>query len=462
MTLAELRAALKAKAEELKVLCAKEDYSDEDDAKATELKTELEGIKTEISKLVNRDANKELAGTYEKFLADTAPADLTPAPGTLKPAKELQALSPATYPRVALQHIKGEKAGLSAHERAYNLGMWARAAFLKDAKALDYCDKLGMNTLAHMEGDNASGGWLVPEQVSHDIIDIREEFSPFRKYADVETMTSDHATFPVVKGGLKAYPVGEGQDATGSSISGDNISLTARKWIVWAENTSELSEDAFISWADRMSYEMGRAFAEAEADCGFYGDGTSTYHRIFGIIPSLVGQDPTPANVPGLQVASGNAWSEIVLNDFINTTARISTRTVRRGGLQWYCSQQFYTNVMVKLAMAAGGNAAAEIVNGVSRNTFLGYPVIITEALPSSEANSEVACLFGSIRDGVKFGDRKGISLFMSEHLLAKSDMIAWRGRERFDINCWNLGDKNAAAPFSKYGAVSGLITAGS
>jgi HK97 family phage major capsid protein len=374
----------------------------------------------------------------------------------------VKVLSPATYSSVRLQHIKGEKFGLKAHERAYALGMWARGAFLHDPAGAKFCEQNGIKMLAHMEGDQGAGGWLVPEQVSTDIIDIREEFSPFRQYADVEPMTSDHATFPVAKGGLKAYPVGEGQDATESQVSGDSISLTAKKWLVWARNSSELSEDAFISWADKMSYEMGRAFAEAEADCGFSGDGTTTYHGIMGIVPALKAQDDTIANIPGLQVASGNAWGEIILNDFISTTAKVSNRTIRGGDLRWYCSQQFYTNVMVKLAMAAGGNAAGEIVNGVARHTFLGYPVVITPALPTTESNSSVPCLFGSIRDAVKFGDRKGVSLFMTEHLYAKSDMVAWRGRERFDINCWNLGDKNASSPDSKFGGVAGLIMAAS
>ena len=463
-TLAELREALKAKAEELKVLSAKEDYGDEDDAKAKELAAEMETLKGEISIRLNRDANQELAGTYEKFLNDTKAAKETPAPATLSVDVDVRAnvVSPATYSSVRLNNIKGEKGGLNAHTRAYNFGMWALAAYTGHRKALAHCEKLGVQTLAHMEGDNAKGGWLVPEELSTDIIDLRDQYGIFRQFANVKSLKSDHWAARVRKGGLEAYPIGEGQEFTKSYMDYGDVSLTPKKWGVLSDNSTELAEDTFISWADEMTGEIARAFAKKEDECGFFGDGTSDYHGITGIIPALKGLSDTVTQIAGLQQASGNAWSEITLDDLISVTGRIRSRYVRNDRLVWICSQQFYTNVMVSLALAANGNAATEIVNGVARNTFLGFPVIIADNFPIAEANSQVPCLFGSLRQGIMFGDRTGIAIAMSEHADFENDMILWRGRERFDISCWNIGNAAASAADLEYGPIAGLIMAGS
>ena len=459
--LAQLRAALKAKAEELKVLSAKEDYSAEDGEKAEALKTELETLKAEITAITDRDANKELADTYAEFLTSTQPVAEVQEPATqgLQNATVVARTVPATYSAVRLNNIKGEVDGLSAHQRAYNFGMWALAAFGDSAKAREYCKQNGFMKLAHMEGDNAKGGWLVPDEVSRDIIDLRDEYGVFRQFANVRPMTSDHKSFRLRKGDLEAYPIGEGGAFTESEADYGEFEMTARKWGVLARNSSELDEDTFISWADEMAGNIARAFAYKEDMCGFYGDGTSAYHRIKGVIPTLVGLDGTVGNVSALQEASGNEWSEIALKDLVAVTGRVRSRYVRSARLTWYCSQQFYTTVMVNLALAAGGNAAGEVVNGVTRNTFLGYPVVITDVLPRAEANSQVACLFGSLRDAVAFGDRKGIAIAMSEHDEFKNDMIVWRGRERFDINVWNVGNATATPADREYGPIVGLIT---
>lgn len=464
--LRELREQLKTKAEELKTLCEKDDYTAEDDAVATELKAEMETLKAEIEQLASRDANRELASTYHQFLAANLPAEgaQVPSPATAT-GEGATATAPVArlhaVPSTPLRNIRGDKFGLSAHQRAYNFGMWALAAYNGNTKAEQYCQQLGVTVRSHMEGDNTKGGWLVPTELSTDILDVRALHSTFRQFARVVPMTSDHKEFRQRKGGLEAFPIGEGKQFSKSELDFGNVSLTAKKWGVLADNSSELSEDAFVSWADEMTGEIARAFARKETECGFYGDGTSQYHGITGLIPALRALNSDVAKIAALQVASGNEWGEITLADFIGVTSRIGS-LYANSPKRWYCSQQFYTNVMVNLAMAAGGNAAAEIVNGVARNSFLGYEVVIVEGFPTAQANSQIPVLFGALDQAVMFGDRTGIAIAMSEHVEFENDMLVWRGRERFDINCWNLGNAADAIADLEYGPVAGLITAAS
>lgn len=116
-------------------------------------------------------------------------------------------------------------------------------------------------------------------------------------------------------------------------------------------------------------------------------------------------------------------------------------------------SRKFYFNVMAKLAYAAGGNAASDIVNGLPRR-FLGYEVVFTQVMPSTEANSQVCAVLGDLSMGVSLGSRHETRIAVSEHSRFKYDMLEIRGTERFDINPHGVGDTSLAGP------IVGLITA--
>jgi HK97 family phage major capsid protein len=54
--------------------------------------------------------------------------------------------------------------------------------------------------------------------------------------------------------------------------------------------SNELNEDAFVNLADDVAGEIAYAFAKKEDECGFVGDGTSTYGGIEGVASKLLGQ----------------------------------------------------------------------------------------------------------------------------------------------------------------------------
>jgi HK97 family phage major capsid protein len=111
---------------------------------------------------------------------------------------------------------------------------------------------------------------------------------------------------------------------------------------------------------------------------------------------------------------------------------------------------------MVPLMLASGGVTASEVATGaVWKNpVFLGYPVRISQKMPSSQANSQVPCFFGDLALAAMFGDRRSTTIAMSEHSAFDTDEIAIRGSQRFDINVHDVG--NATDP----GPIVGLLTA--
>jgi len=358
--------------------------------------------------------------------------------------------------------FNGRLKAFKSERAAYNSGKFLQAVLGKDEAALRYCKDQGL-IRAHSGEVNSTGGALVPTEFENAIIDLRVEYGVFRANANVVPMSSDVKIRPRRNSGLTAYFVGSGDAITESEKTWDNVSLVAKKVGVLAKYESELNEDAIISIADDLVNEIAYAFAQKEDECGFNGDGTSTFGGIVGVREKLKGLSGTIANIAGLQVASGNAYSEIVLGDLQGLIGRLPQFARRAGGNKFYCSQQFYATVLTKLAQAVGGVTYSEI-SGALQPTFFGVPVEITEVMPSVEANDQVCLLYGNLAMAAMMGDRRGVEISMSDSHSTDfaSDVMAVRGTQRFDINVHDVGNASATASARLGGPIVGLITAGS
>ena len=346
-----------------------------------------------------------------------------------------------------------------ANAKAYRLGMWFLGTVLGNAKAANWISERGIKD--HLENNNALGGYLVPEEFAGDIINLVEQYGVFRANARVVSMSSDTRVQPKRAGGITAYFVGEGSSITSSDNSFENVRLTAKKLAVYTRLSSELNEDAAVDLGAWVAAECARAFAQKEDECGFAGDGTSTYGGIVGARAALKEIDTaTIANIKGLQVATGTgyatSYASAILADFRGVVGRLP-QYADTANAAWYVSRTFYHTVMAKLADSAGGNTNETIAAGGPREPlFMGYPVRISQAMPSSPAVSQVCALLGDLSQGAFFGDRRGIGVSLSEHDAFQADELALRAVERFDINVFGVGDTTAAGP------IVGLITAAS
>lgn len=461
-------AELSQKHNELKALLAKEGFSATDLPAAETLRDEVAALDTELKAVDAVEAMRTETKAREDFLH-------TPAGGAVEPEDGKQVKSvvlPAMARCAKATNFKDRPAGfglpaMSAQEQAYRFGKWFLGALLKSETSIAFCKEQGIpirrdpDTKSHTEGVNTAGGFLVPEEFEATLIDLREMFGIFRQYAYVSPMKSDTKTVPRRVSGLTAYPMGENQTITESSMVWDRVGLVARKWGVLSKMSSELDEDSVIDIGNTLAGEISYAFANNEDLCGFVGDGTSTYHKITGTCTKLKGLSATIANIAGLVVAAGNAYSEILLSDFNSVKGRLPqyADTARAA---WYTHKSFYHNVMERLMLAAGGVTAAEIAAGRREPVFMGYPVHFSQVLPSVEANSQVCALFGDLYLAATFGDRRSTTIALSEHLNFAEDEIAIRGTERFDINNHDVGNASATAGLRKPGPVVGLITAAS
>lgn len=348
---------------------------------------------------------------------------------------------------VKMRAFPNSRAG---REDAFSCGQWLKATLLQDPQAGRYCRDHGMNAdvmAAAATSPNTAGGALVPDVLANRIIDLREEYGLFRQQADVVPMGSTTETFARRVGGLTAEFVGEGVAGTESDATWDNISLTARKAMVLTRMSSELSDDAIISMADRFTLEIALAFAELEDRCGFNGDGSATDGGIVGILVKAIDASHTKAKIAA--ITPHNTLGEIDADDLLNLMSAVPQYALR--GAAWYCSP-VAKSLIFDAIMIAGGGTTSQMLAERMASSFLGYPIFTTPLMadtPGTDYNAKVVVGFGNLRQAAMMGSRREIRVALSSDRYFEMDQVAVKGTERFDINVCNLGSTTVKSPFA-------------
>ena len=466
--------SVKESAELLALKDTDEGISDEQLARVDELLQEVDEFDTQINTLLDRD--KEIQARIDRAdgLVDhsAAIANLRGVHVKDMPSSDGQLTIPAKCRRHnAVTNFKGDENGMSPEMRAYRFGQFAMAKLSMDmpgkfrfASAMQYArDHFAMEPMAvHGEGagDVTGSHVFVPEEFGTDLIRLREEYGVARTLFNVRTMASDVRSDPRRTGGLTAYFVGENAAATESDSGWDDVTLTARKLMAITRMSAELSEDSVIDFGNELAGEISYAFANKEDECAFNGDGTSTYGGITGIRNRL--DTLTAGTAPGLILGAGNAYSELTLANFESVVGGLPQYADVPGQVAWVCHKTFAWTVMKRLALAAGGNTADDIAGASGGMVFLGYPVVVSQVMPSTEANDQIPVAFGNFAQGASFGDRRQETIAFSDSAsvggqsLWERDQIGVKGSERFDINVHDFGTDTVAGP------ICGLQMAGS
>lgn len=464
--LQEMADALAKKRETVKSLLGKADATQE----------ELARVDTLIAEIEREDAELKTAERRARFAAENEAAlKALNAPATPVAHPEPSPENKLGATKAYTEQGRGRIAGLKhfkSEEQAYRFGQWflacAVAPFVPNgervyAKSVEWAREHGLFVKAQNEQNNVDGGALVPQEFDTAIIDLRERFGVFRPNARVVPMMSDTKIVPRRGSGLTAYFVGDNDAITESQKGWNNVELVAKKIATLTKYSSEVAEDAIINMGDDLAGEIAYAFAEKEDQCGFNGDGTSSYGGIMGVIPRLLALDGTISNIAGLVVAAGNAYSEITLANFNAVVGRLP-QYADTPNAAWYAHRTFYFEVMQKLELAAGGTTAMEVSQGNRRPRplFLGYPVNFAQVLPKTEANDQVCCLFGDLALASRFGDRRQTTIAIDTSIGFANDQWAIRGTQRFDIVVHDVGNASATASARIPGPVVGLVTASS
>ena len=275
----------------------------------------------------------------------------------------------------------------------------------------------------------------------------------FRRNAKLEPMASDTKRIPLRSATLSASFVGEATAGTESTQTFQQVNLVAKKLMVLTTISNELNEDSLINLGDSVAGEIAYAFAKKEDECGFLGDGTSTYGGIVGAIHAI---NDVSSNA-GVNTASANedTLADLDLADLLDTMA-VLPNYADSPNCKWYMHKSVYAGTIQTMIYEAGGTSARERAEGVQGSSFLGYPVEFVQVMPSSSTADgdsttplNYPVLFGDLAMAASMGDRRQNTIAFSDSALNafEQDEIVVRGTERFDINFHTPGTSSEAGP---------------
>lgn len=355
------------------------------------------------------------------------------------------------------KHRFGKLKAFKNEEDAYTAGQFLLATIGRSAPGRPHVNQMGERaakwllergidvvTRAQNEGSSPAGGYLVIPAFEQAIIDLREMYGTFRRHVGVTPMASDTQSQPIRTGGLTAYWVNEAAQITESEKTWGQVMLSAKKLSALSKFSSELNEDAIISIADDLAREMAYAFAVAEDDAGWNGDGTSTYGGITGVRTKIITASHT-ASV--YTPASGlDTFAEITKGDLEGVMGMLPKYVTNP---RWYVSQVGWVNMLMRIATAAGGVTATEMANGMRTPSYMGYPVELDQTLPKvlTDLSDVAMAFFGDLSLAVKMGERRGMSISLSDQRYWEYDQIGIRATERVDIVAHSLGSTTEAGP---------------
>lgn len=132
------------------------------------------------------------------------------------------------------------------------------------------------------EGVDADGGYLVPDEYDHRLIDILEEENIMRKLATRITTSGEHK-INIAAAKPAASWIEEGAALSWGEATFDQILLDAHKLHVAIKVTEELLYDNAFGLENYIITQFGKALANAEEDAFLNGDGTGKPLGLFAV-----------------------------------------------------------------------------------------------------------------------------------------------------------------------------------
>ncbi len=280
-----------------------------------------------------------------------------------------------------------------------------------------------------------AGGFLVPEIMRSEMLQLALEESIVRSRATVIPMSTLRVPIPTVDdtshassvfGGVTFYWTEEAAQMTESTATFGRITLDAKKLTGFFKVPAELLDDApaFAGWFDSR-VPAGLAWFEDVAFMTETGNGTPE-----GFINS-------PASV---QVAkeSGQTSGTIVWENIVKMYSRMLPTSLKNA--VWICAIDTFPQ-LATMALSVGTGGGPVWIGGWSQPgsdmppmTILGRPVIFTEKVPQVGTTGDINFVDLSY---YLIGDRQQVRIDSSEHFLFQNNQVAYRLIERVDGRPW-------------------------
>ena len=264
------------------------------------------------------------------------------------------------------------------------------------------------------EGVDASGGYLVPDEMDKEIIKKLTETNIFRKFAKV-IQTSGEYKFNMAGNLPAAGWVEEGEAITFADATFAQISLMASKLVVAIKVSEELLADNAFDLEGYLIDEFSKAIGNAEEDAFLNGNGTHKPHGIFNA-------------TDGGEVAHTCDTTSIKFDDIFSLIYSLK-RPYRKNA-------KFITNdqtiaILRKVKDNNGAYIWQPSVQAGEPDRILGYPVFTSPYCPIPAAGACVMA-FGDY-SYYKIAENGHRSFQELKELYAGNGLVAFVSKERVD-----------------------------
>jgi HK97 family phage major capsid protein len=259
------------------------------------------------------------------------------------------------------------------------------------------------------EGTGSAGGFVVPEEFTAEVYRIVEDFGLVAKMATRITMGSDTMNIPTVSSSVSISYPGEASAGTESQPVLAQVQLLAKTCIGLTAMSNELLADANVSVVDLLANLFAEAIAGEVDSQALVGTG-SPFTGVLG-----------NASVNIVTMASGQStFSSVTLADLRDLIAQIKPWALQGAG---YIMHRSVWSIIQKLR--TGGTNSGDFF-GASTNPVIvgatqgfpsatagflwGYPVYLSDKMPTSTAVSTKFVIFGNLKH-VFYGVRQELAV---------------------------------------------------
>lgn len=280
----------------------------------------------------------------------------------------------------------------------------------------------------------SDGGFLVPESLRSQLLEIALEMAVVRPRATVVPMESARVPFPMIDsttnvgsvfGGMIAYWGEESAALTDASPKFGRVVLDAKKLTGLSVVPNELLQDSLISFSALVERLWPQALAFFEDVAFMAGNGAGEPKGFLGA-----------ANDAAIAVAkeTGQSADTIVLENVIKMYSRMLPSSLARG--IWICSPEALPQLftMALSVGTGGGPVMLTNVTGPAPVTIFGRPLVVSEKAGRLGDRSDLSFVDLSY---YLVGDRQTMTASSSTDWKFGNDQTAYRIIQRVDGRPW-------------------------
>lgn len=309
---------------------------------------------------------------------------------------------------------KGQIDGLSdadikALDKKEKIASFIKAVYNKDSASLAVFKAMN-------EGTDSAGGFVVPEEFAAEVNRIVEDFGLVAKLARKFPMKSDTLNVPRLSASVSVSYPGEATAGTGSQPTFERVQLLSKTIVGLTPMSNELLEDADISVVDLLTELFAEAIAGEMDNQGLAGTG-SPFTGILTdtgvtVVTGASGDDTftecaTPAYARQL-ISNVKPWALQGAAFIMHRTVWALMQTVRTVSST---SGDYFGSAYNPVVV---GNGQTQGYPTAMAGTLWGYPVYLSDKMPTTTAVSTKFIIFGSLKH-LYVGVRKDMSVSISQ-----------------------------------------------